>query len=1000
MKSNNIKNLCQGSPIDKKEACKHYKRVEIPPQLANFPGARFIIIDKTIGNGKKPKEKGWPTDKNYAYGNPKLQGHIRGGGNYGIATGFGWLHCIDADEMDRLEELGIIAKLPETFTVLTGGKGKLSKQRGRHYWYEIEGMQKRIIGYDPEIRDPENPDNFLHLLDIQSRGNYAIGPNSIHKSGRRYEVINHAPIAKLEFETLLQIISSLRLKRKDDRQARITTRERKASTLQGVDLERIGSPRGQTIKYMGSNGEEIMGTHPFHGSTTGKNFSLNSSKGVWHCFRCDSGGGWAELLAVREGIIRCDQAGKGCLSKTQFRQVVRRAMELGLIEEKVVKAPIKEIYMDKETIKEIPHRIPHGPMIVLRAPPRTGKSHAAVQWLDQMGEGNYVTHKHAIVEHAIRIAREMKMEGVVWLIGIMQPGACTATDKGKCATCPLRHTKENHFEIEKEARKLLKEKKVLTVKDIPLRLCPYHTLKAAEKYARFCFTVVNNIGKIKRRKCVIIDEDPVMDHFYPNSIEIASMKTRTGDTANKNFLAKSAKLQMELKKILVDGKKPMLREYALMVRKLSSIIDKGIEAGKNVFEIADDIDTELLNFNPKHREVREEGELEEGEEISLEKCVRCLGHLYKENPVSIVQRPGGYSSIYLLGDERKPVYDLEWMSETEKIIIIGATKAELFSKEFGGRELEVKDFRYDDRFVLIGIDQEMIGDQRGKKNAQKKKIIDIANGIWRNSEEVERRPFLVLTGSRKEQEKVAGQIRGAAMARSEREEGMDWEYISGKPVTFYQNSIISRGLDVDQYNLLLIYGSDFAQPFWSEADQGIADAIISDETTNSALRISSTLRKDNHTLKVVLIPKHDLGKVRYLHNVKIISEDAKKVAAILRELRVTGLITKSEVKGSICREIGTNFESGNNKLLELLEDVDDISDSDELEMAEAIILDFMKRQKSYYKRVVFNTTKLIEGASAIKNVNVVRNALKELYRLGLIRLVKRGKENMWSLASG
>jgi hypothetical protein len=259
---------------------------------------------------------------------------------------------------------------------------------------------------------------------------------------------------------------------------------------------------------------------------------------------------------------------------------------------------------------------------------------------------------------------------------------------------------------------------------------------------------------------------------------------------------------------------------------------------------------------------------------------------------------------------------------------------------------------------------------------------------------------LVLTGSRKEQEKVAGQIKGAAMARSEREEGMNWEYLSGKPVTFYQNSIISRGLDVDQYNLLMIYGCDFAQPFWSVADPGIAAAIISDETTNSALRISSTFRKDNHTLKVVLIPKDDLGKVRYLHNVKIISDDAKKITAILKALGVTGLITKSEVNGSTRKEIGTDFESGNNKLLELLEDVDDISDSDELEMAKNIILDFMKRQRSYYKRFTINTKGLIEGASAIKNVNVVRNAIMELYRLGLILLVKRGKEKMWSIAAG
>ena len=59
-------------------------------------------------------------------------------------------------------------------------------------------------------------------------------------------------------------------------------------------------------------------------------------------------------------------------------------------------------------------------------------------------------------------------------------------------------------------------------------------------------------------------------------------------------------------------------------------------------------------------------------------------------------------------------------------------------------------------------------------------------------------------------------------ARDEREAALHWEYISGKPVVFFQNSVISRGLDVDQYNVLMVYDANFAQPFWTIADPAVA----------------------------------------------------------------------------------------------------------------------------------------------------------------------------------
>jgi predicted DNA-binding ribbon-helix-helix protein len=57
----------------------------------------------------------------------------------------------------------------------------------------------------------------------------------------------------------------------------------------------------------------FQGGHPFHGSETGQNFSVDTQANVWYCFRHNVGGGPLELFAVREGIISCEQVGPGCL---------------------------------------------------------------------------------------------------------------------------------------------------------------------------------------------------------------------------------------------------------------------------------------------------------------------------------------------------------------------------------------------------------------------------------------------------------------------------------------------------------------------------------------------------------------------------------------------------------------------------------------------------------------------------------------------------------------
>jgi hypothetical protein len=69
-------------------------------------------------------------------------------------------------------------------------------------------------------------------------------------------------------------------------------------------------------------GGEIHTANPWHGSTNGKNFSLNTVRNVWHCFRCNAGGGVAKAIALNEGLIgRCDDV----LSVETFFRIIRIA---------------------------------------------------------------------------------------------------------------------------------------------------------------------------------------------------------------------------------------------------------------------------------------------------------------------------------------------------------------------------------------------------------------------------------------------------------------------------------------------------------------------------------------------------------------------------------------------------------------------------------------------------------------------------------------------------
>jgi len=249
----------------------------IPKQLQRSD----FKFTKVGGRGKKPLEKGWTTTVNYFYSDARLQDHINSGGNYGVLCGEGGLIVIDADT----EELkkAVDDSLQKTFSVQTGGGGQ-------HFYFLTDRVGKNVLQKDG-----------IHLGEIQGRGAQVVGPGSTHSNGKQYLVLDDLPIARVPRDEIDVALSAF-LPAKQQVQT------------EDNQVPEVVFPIDTVIPLTGfkrkPNGE-LQGSHPFHGSESGENFTINLDKGKWHCFRHNCGGVALNLLAQKEGLIECGQELKG-----------------------------------------------------------------------------------------------------------------------------------------------------------------------------------------------------------------------------------------------------------------------------------------------------------------------------------------------------------------------------------------------------------------------------------------------------------------------------------------------------------------------------------------------------------------------------------------------------------------------------------------------------------------------------------------------------------------
>lgn len=254
---------------------------------------------------KKPYEEEWQKNP---HSWEEITEHIRLGNNYGVMGGYGNLIIVDSDSPE-LEEV-LKAELSETFTVKTS--------KGRHRYFICEDIDDiGILRLNMRRLTPDGEGEKIHVGEVIAYGGQCVGPGSIHPdTGNQYEVEEDVEIAEITKE---QIYSALLPFMTIEYPHGVSVKD-----CCGVSITDVATEYGIALKR---SGDRLSGPHPIHGSSNGENFCVSPAKNAWHCFRCESGGGPLQLIALMEEILDCSECKKGTLRGDKFKQTALIAEE-------------------------------------------------------------------------------------------------------------------------------------------------------------------------------------------------------------------------------------------------------------------------------------------------------------------------------------------------------------------------------------------------------------------------------------------------------------------------------------------------------------------------------------------------------------------------------------------------------------------------------------------------------------------------------------------------
>lgn len=233
----------------------------------------------------------------FSCGSKEIQDHVRMGFNVGATSLTGYAGFVDGDSQAVRD---VIEAHYNTTFWNTGKPG----HKNYLFFFEDEPLngpipfKKEFDGY------------------VKTRKGYSIIPPSIHPNGRQYgEEFNDIPVAIVKRDELLDILKPFFAREK-------MNVDNTARPYEGAHVDSLKLTDLINLQGFKQSGSQYRGPHPIHGSSTGQNFVVDGVANDWHCFRCNSGGGALQWIAVAEGIIKCADSVQGALKGEIFWKTI------------------------------------------------------------------------------------------------------------------------------------------------------------------------------------------------------------------------------------------------------------------------------------------------------------------------------------------------------------------------------------------------------------------------------------------------------------------------------------------------------------------------------------------------------------------------------------------------------------------------------------------------------------------------------------------------------
>lgn len=576
-----------------------------------------------------------------------------------------------------------------------------------------------------------------------------------------------------------------------------------------------------------------------------------------------------------------------------------------------------------ETWHEFPPFSPDAADITLwRGDPRAGKTHHATVYLSQHPRGNYVTHRHEIIDAVFSRLVGMTNDTnrtIVWLEGKRRccPRKEGAGDHISCTTCDLRPTENEDaggipfLEYQSAASRILHKYRAIC-KDLLIEeevdYCPYYILKLAEEEADYCLTVAPFISplngpdghSIQKREYLVIDEEPTIDVFYPAYPAIYEYHRHgfaSGWDTNHLVTNDVPGQCKDILKVIKDANPRRVTRVNKIIRDICNAIiylnDEVMKFSERNSKTQKDRDAFIERVQPKlptfagfTRSFKIQvmktfmEHLKSLPYVSTGNLLQYIQPFLFPAPSLLVWLQGSHTNgpkniLYLMSD-----HTVMFEPEYEKMLIIGATESEVFVDHIRGERpvcrVDLELFPFQDNYLFLVAMGDTADEEDRILKSIMAKLLD-RNTACRDTQEGII-PFVGVTGSKEKQNVLLWEMspHGKVMGLGEYDGRADvvQYYEQGYPVLFYANSTIARGVDLPEYDVLFFVDGGFATPrlttfekfSYIKGDYATAEMYrnlrvskVVDEGTNSAYRTAPLYTRKCDSVKVVVNTRKNLN---------------------------------------------------------------------------------------------------------------------------------------------